>query len=705
MQTQLFISSNVPAKDQFIEAIDVKNVSYIDMTNSNELATYFNNTYTRIGFAWDNKYSYIPFGVSQYYSNGYAFTYFSRELVDYLTLYNNLNVPIIVDFITCSLNNTRFVYEHGLMKKLLKNITIEYSINRTGSVIGSDWIMESNNQSIKNNYFNDKINNYKYTLGNNSYSNAMITYDGSLYVCGFNRNAELGLGYASDFEPTFKRVTLGFPLKETCCDETSVKESCNELSVQTLSCDDKFSVNKCLDDCTLETNKLCKVTSISIGASYGGTNESAMAAICDGSLYMCGINGFQLPNQSVSYLGVNIFTDFVTVFTKVTTGLPQDKKVVAVSCGGDYTMAVMEDGTLYAVGRNFVVGQLGFGLPMDTTFSTFTQVPLPTDLKVVAVSCGEDSVGIIVNDGKSCINSLYTCGGNASGQLGLGDFVPRSVFTKVTSGFPQDVGVACVSAGYLYMGIVLNDGTVYTTGDNSFGGLGNGTLISQNSFAIANSGLPDGCGGAIAISCGPGFFTDVLLQNGSLYVCGIDFYTTLGQGSAPFNFVGFPSFKQVTLGIPPCRKVVAINANYYDNSIILDDGSMYTCGINSDGTLGQAIQDSNAFSSTFSKVKCVIEQATLVCTKAVSMCNWDYTFLIDMKLPSFEDVFTICRPRHNITIISNYQSYKLVIKNKKTGCVTLSHDLFKNENVYEIKLIDNNNCLVKDEFKVMYCKK
>jgi alpha-tubulin suppressor-like RCC1 family protein len=663
MQTQLFIGSNIFLKNMFIRAIDKRKVDYIEIVessyanfsndSSNEsLKSYVKSNYNRIGFAWENSYSYIPFGYTLYIYDNHKYQYFSKELVEFLMEYNKLNVPITVDLITCSLTDPIFIDEVNRLKQILENIIIEYSFNSTGSVICSDWIMESSGVNIKNMYFNRLIDLYKFNLGSNYAFNSMITRDGDLYLCGYNLNGQLGLGYSSAYEPTFKEVVNWVPALEC------------------------------------ESN----VTSIACGSQF-------LAAINNGSLYMCGFNNDLSTNSNYSLLGLTNYDPFVTTFTKVTMGLPQDKKVIAVACGFDYTMAVMRDGSLYACGMNdALIGQLGLGLNVDTVISTFTKVPLPDGLKVIAVSCGIISTAIICYDEKSCLTYLYTCGDNSYGQLGLGDLINRSSFVQVTTGIPQNISVFAVSCGFFYTGVLLNDGILYTTGDNTEGQLGNGNNIEQTTFAPAISGLPSDKY-VIGVSCSADF-TDVILEDGSLYVCGDNAYGVFGQGGTT-DYSNDPAFRKVTFY--ECNnKVIAISTNLFVNSIIMSDGTMYTAGLNNSGLLGQGIQDTSFISSMFNKVSCIIDQNEEKDTRAVSLSDWNYIFFInnkplnDLKLHNLKKC---------LTITSNYQNYKLYINNKEISKLCfktiLKKNLFKKCHDYVVKLI---NCYgnVILEFKLCF---
>ena len=90
----------------------------------------------------------------------------------------------------------------------------------------------------------------------------------------------------------------------------------------------------------------------------------------------------------------------------------------------DHSLILKNDGTLWGCGLNNY-GQLGLG---DTTNRiTFTQITTNTD-NIKSVYCGWGYTLILKNDG-----TLWSCGDNRYGQLGLGDTTNRYNFTEITA--------------------------------------------------------------------------------------------------------------------------------------------------------------------------------------------------------------------------------------------------------------------------------
>jgi alpha-tubulin suppressor-like RCC1 family protein len=173
----------------------------------------------------------------------------------------------------------------------------------------------------------------------------------------------------------------------------------------------------------------------------------------DGSLWTCGDN-----NQG--QLGLNSTTNRDT-FTKVTKNINNDVKQVV--CGGLHTFILKTNGTVWGCGYNNY-GQLGLGAT-STSYNTFTQATTNINNDVKQIVCGEHHTVILKNDG-----SIWSCGRNDTGQLGLGSKTDSNKFTKVTANVSNDVKqIAC---GGLHTFIIKNDGSIWACGYNYHGQLG-----------------------------------------------------------------------------------------------------------------------------------------------------------------------------------------------------------------------------------------
>lgn len=142
-----------------------------------------------------------------------------------------------------------------------------------------------------------------------------------------------------------------------------------------------------------------------------------------------------------------------------------------VARGDEHTLAIKNDGTLWAWGFNGE-GQCGQG-----TFTTRTYlrpVQVGTDTNWIFVDAGAEYSLAIKSD-----SSLWACGHNDFGMLGLGDQVDRNTMTQVGT----DTDWKVVSGGYYETYALKTDGSLWSWGRNHHGQLGLG-FISNAAIGI-----------------------------------------------------------------------------------------------------------------------------------------------------------------------------------------------------------------------------
>ena len=240
------------------------------------------------------------------------------------------------------------------------------------------------------------------------------------------------------------------------------------------------------------------------------------------------------------------------------------KVVKTVSgCTSNFTFYLLEDGTVYSCGNN-AYGQLGLN---DTTNrSTPTLISLNN---VKDISCGSSYTIFLLNDG-----TVYGCGRNGSGQLGLNDTTNRSTPTKISLTNVKDI--AC---GDDYTIFLLSDGTVYGCGGNSSGQLG---LELNNTDNSVTPTLISGINNVKSIACGYNH-TIFLLNDGTAYGCGDNEYGQLG-----LNDTNNRTIPTLISGI---NNVKSVSCGKNDTLFLLNDGTVYSCGWNGSGQLGLGLND------------------------------------------------------------------------------------------------------------------
>ena len=138
--------------------------------------------------------------------------------------------------------------------------------------------------------------------------------------------------------------------------------------------------------------------------------------------------------------------------------------MVNVNAGVSHSLAVKEDGSLWAWGRNRC-GQLGD----ETTIDKNVPVEIESIKNVVYVAAGTDYTFAIKEDG-----SLWGWGYNSNGQLGIGtnatiEYLPAKVMEEVTN--------ISSSGGSTF--VIKEDKSLWAWGSNYFGQLGDGNAYKE----------------------------------------------------------------------------------------------------------------------------------------------------------------------------------------------------------------------------------
>ncbi len=230
---------------------------------------------------------------------------------------------------------------------------------------------------------------------------------------------------------------------------------------------------------------------------------------------------------------------------------------IGVKCGAEFSLILAENGSLWSCGNNGN-GQLGLG--NTTTFSTPQIIGLDTGWEKIATG-GFHSLAI-KNDG-----TLWSWGLNGSGQLGIGNTTDQNQPTQVGTDTDWDK----IYAGTGFSIAIKEDSTLYCWGDNTNGQLGNGTTNPANSPQLLNTEkwiAADGGGGHSLF----------LRADGTLFSAGANFTGQLGDSTTtnsnlPIQVYGSHIFKSVSAG--------------FEFSMAIDENNkLYTWGFNGQNQLG-----------------------------------------------------------------------------------------------------------------------
>ena len=383
------------------------------------------------------------------------------------------------------------------------------------------------------------------TAGTNH--NMVIGSDGKLYAWGYNDCGQLGNGtLPQSNSPVAVNLPAGvFP--------TVIAAGTNHTLA--IGNDSKLyawgnnNVGQLGDGTTIEStspiviNLLAGVSPTAIAAG----NDHSLAIGSDGKLYAWGDNSRgQLGN------GTNVASN-----TPLVVNLPAGVSPTAIAAGDYYSIAIGNDGKLYAWGFN-QIGQLGNG--NYTSSNSPVVVNLPAGVSPTIIAAGGGHSMAIGNDGK-----LYAWGFNFYGQLGNGNNTSSNM--PVVVNLPAGVSPTIIAAGGGHSMTIGNNGKLYAWGDNSSGQLGNGTTTQSNTPVVVN--LAAGISPA-AIAAGDSHSL-AIGNDGKLYTWGYNYYGQLGNGTTT------QSNTPVAISLPAGVSPIAIAANS-DHSMV--SVSPYSLGIN-----------------------------------------------------------------------------------------------------------------------------
>ena len=301
------------------------------------------------------------------------------------------------------------------------------------------------------------------------------------------------------------------------------------------------------------------------GAVAKGFNHS-LALQRDGSVLAWGYNGYgQLGDGTTAS----------QTFPKRIAGLSD---IRALAAGDNHSLALAANGQVWAWGYN-AQGQLGLGNTANSQIPVQVLAASGNPLAgIVAVRAGGNFSLALAADG-----TLWAWGHNASGQLGDGTATNRTLAQRVrdANGIPI-LGILAIAAGADHALALKSDGRVLAWGYNGYGQLGDDTSTSRQRPRIV---LDDGyrtLTDIVAIAAG-GNHSLALHRDGYAMAWGYNVYGQLGDGSATNR--SLPEWVVDADGFP-LQDVSAITAGQNHSLAIGTAVGLLAWGHNDQGQLG-----------------------------------------------------------------------------------------------------------------------
>ena len=278
------------------------------------------------------------------------------------------------------------------------------------------------------------------------------------------------------------------------------------------------------------TSRSSPVQTVSAGTNWKEIHLGSYHSLSiktDNALWVWGYNNH-------GQLGTNNVTNYSSPVTTAISG------TFWKTCAAGYyhSAAIKTDGTLWMWGYN-ADGELGDNTVTKRSSGVQT-VAAGTNWN--KISCGGYHTACIKTEG-----TLWLWGYNNQGQLGDNTRTHRSSPVQTVAGGTNWLNVSC---GGFSTAAIKTDGTLWTWGGNSFGGLGDNTIVDKSSPIQTITGGTSWK----QVSMGGGNHTGAIKNDGSLWMWGYNLTGSLGDNtitnrSSPVQTVSAgTSWKQVDCG-------------------------------------------------------------------------------------------------------------------------------------------------------------
>src|SRR3990167_598840 len=233
--------------------------------------------------------------------------------------------------------------------------------------------------------------------------------------------------------------------------------------------------------------------------------------------------------------------------------------MVVCASGSHHSLFLDPLGTVWSCGNN-ENGRLGLGDEKHR----YVPEPIINLPKIIsAIALGGSSIFL------DCEGSVWACGYNKNGELGLGHARNGHV--------PEKIGglhkIKSIAGGWHHSLFLDSEGSVWACGYNTFGQLGLGDTRNRH-MAEKIGGLPK-----IKLITGGWHWSMLMDEAGNVWVCGGNKKGELGLGHT--IQIHSPIVNKNLFG------VVAVAGGLGNYSVFLDKaGNIFTCGSNEDGQLG-----------------------------------------------------------------------------------------------------------------------
>jgi alpha-tubulin suppressor-like RCC1 family protein len=300
------------------------------------------------------------------------------------------------------------------------------------------------------------------------------------------------------------------------------------------------------------------------------------------SLQQSNDNGFIITGTTSSFSGNYIYLIKTDALGKSNCNESTQNSIVNNFSPQVSSGTVINSGFLN-INTNTVLNSFTF--PSTTLCYQYIEPPIQTQIKIIDGRLGHSIILCI--DG-----TVWTTGSNTSGQLGNGTTINKNSPIQV-SGLSDIVAVA---AGDFHSLALKNDGTVWAWGDNGYGQLGDGTTTLKTTPVQVN-----GLTGVRAIEAGASH-SIAIKKDSTVWAWGYNFFGQLGDSTT--------TNKTSPVKINSLSNIISIDAGDYHSIALKDNGTVYSWGRNNNGQLGDGTIVNKNYPIALSSINEVVAIAT-----------------------------------------------------------------------------------------------
>lgn len=329
------------------------------------------------------------------------------------------------------------------------------------------------------------------------------------------------------------------------------------------------------------SNKVMRVDSLNYQGNriieISATYQASMLLSNSGKVYSF---GGSYSDSTISFLGRT---------TKRTIARPQElshsnisgETFVKAAAAGERTFLLSEEGKVYAFGSatNSTIGtgdSLNIHVPTLIDHTNIGSKKI-VDIKTTsATNTNSNTIShtlLLAEDG-----TLFGFGSNENGQLGLGDFVERSIPTEISHANLSGKTISKIATGAQNSMVISTDGSVFIWGIGGNGEMGYGNTNNLNvpteatHVTALNKTFIDGAIGHSDASTNASFI--IVANDSSVYGFGENSDGQLGLGNKTDNYI--PT--QITSTNIAGKKPIALSAGIKSSMLLMQDGSVYSFG-------------------------------------------------------------------------------------------------------------------------------